>query len=74
MTIIKTCCALHNYVRDRDGVRLEDTLEIRGLQERDEEPSYQLHRGGNAAYVYRNRFAQYFSSAEGALSWQDSKI
>lgn len=26
--IIKTCCALHNYVRSRDGFRLEDSLSI----------------------------------------------
>ncbi|XP_063865375.1 uncharacterized protein LOC135103260 [Scylla paramamosain] len=24
--IIKACCVLHNFVRDRDGVRIEDTL------------------------------------------------
>uniref|UniRef100_A0A0P4VZE0 DDE Tnp4 domain-containing protein n=1 Tax=Scylla olivacea TaxID=85551 RepID=A0A0P4VZE0_SCYOL len=29
--IIKACCVLHNFVRDRDGVRIEDTLTVEGL-------------------------------------------
>lgn len=31
MAVIKACCALHNYIRDRDGVRFQDTLQITGL-------------------------------------------
>ncbi|GBP48537.1 hypothetical protein EVAR_38509_1 [Eumeta japonica] len=30
---MKTCCVLHNYVRERDGYKFEDTLCIPGLEE-----------------------------------------
>ncbi|KAG8240304.1 hypothetical protein J437_LFUL014354 [Ladona fulva] len=29
--IIKTCCLLHNFVRDRDGYRFEDIFSVHGL-------------------------------------------
>lgn len=29
--LIKTCCALHNYVRSRDGFNIQDVLSIEGL-------------------------------------------
>ncbi|KAJ8893468.1 hypothetical protein PR048_006066 [Dryococelus australis] len=32
-TIIKTCCLLHNFVRERDGVKFKDTLTVRGFAE-----------------------------------------
>lgn len=28
--LVKTCCALHNFVRARDGFNIEDTMAIEG--------------------------------------------
>lgn len=28
--IVKTCCVLHNFVMDRDGYNVEDTLSVEG--------------------------------------------
>lgn len=65
VNIVKVCCALHNFVRDRDGVRFKDTLEISELFDGEvvEPPT----RGRKAAYKYRYKFAEYFSSPSGAL-------
>lgn len=30
--IVKCCCVLHNYVRDQDGYKFEDTLTITGME------------------------------------------
>lgn len=74
ISVIKAACALHNYVRDRDGVRFQDTLEINGLYDDDAETNNSLQRGTKAAYAYRNDFASYFCSPEGSVPWQGSKI
>ena len=29
--IIKVCCVLHNFVRDRDGIQTEDSLTVEGF-------------------------------------------
>jgi len=74
-TAIKTCCALHNFVRDRDGVRFEDTLDVTGLYDINPENDTQFRtrpRGPKAAYMYRDAFAKYFNSPEGAVPWQHS--
>lgn len=31
ITIVKACCVLHNFIRERDGYRVEDTLTVAGL-------------------------------------------
>lgn len=31
VAIIKTCCALHNFVHVRNGFKFEDTLTVTGL-------------------------------------------
>lgn len=68
ISIVKVCCALHNFVRDRDGIRFEDTLEITGLFDND--VNTKQVRGRPTAYMYRDKFAQYFSSSSGSLPWQ----
>lgn len=75
ISLIKTCCALHNFVRDRDGVHFDDTLDITGLFNINYEANanvQQLPRGSKQAYKYRDAFAQYFTSPEGSLPWQNT--
>lgn len=74
ISIVKTCCALHNYVRDRDGVQFEDLLDVTGffnITEENENSSVTQVRGPNKAYQFRNGFAQYFMSTEGTIPWQN---
>lgn len=33
--ITKCCCLLHNFVRDRDGFKFDDTLSITGMEDLD---------------------------------------
>ncbi|XP_015378544.1 PREDICTED: uncharacterized protein LOC107172762, partial [Diuraphis noxia] len=35
VNIVKCCCVLHNFVRDRDGFSIDDTLIINGFEEFD---------------------------------------
>lgn len=72
VAFIKACCALHNFVRVRDGFKFEDTLTITGLY--DIQRNQQENRGHKSAYKYRDAFADHFSSPVGAVSWQDTKI
>ncbi|KAJ8882884.1 hypothetical protein PR048_014707 [Dryococelus australis] len=66
-TLVTACCALHNFVRERDGVDFDCTLSIIGLEEGDA-----LIQPANMPYALtiREKFAQYFSSEEGSLPWQ----
>lgn len=68
--IIKTCCVLHNFVRDRDGYQFEDSFQVRGFTDMAKNPA----QGGRVANNIRSKFAQYFMSPEGQLSWQMQKI
>ncbi len=68
--IIKACCVLHNFVRDRDGVRIEDTLTVEGLF--DMEPA--AGPTSRLASHLRDKFADYFVSDQGALPWQLQRI
>ncbi|CAH1980922.1 unnamed protein product [Acanthoscelides obtectus] len=69
--IVKACIILHNYVRDRDGYRIEDTTTIIGLEEVQGETTT---RGGVRANNIRNILCQYFVSSVGSVPWQMSKI
>lgn len=69
-SIVKVCCVLHNYVRDRDGFHTEDTLTINGLF--DSNPDIEPLR--KKAIVLRDKFAAYFVSEEGAVPWQMDRI
>lgn len=68
--IIRACCVLHNFVRNRDGVDFENTLNVIGLNE-DERVTRECER---SAFAIREKFAQYFSSAEGSVPWQNNFI
>ncbi|KAJ8884113.1 hypothetical protein PR048_015970 [Dryococelus australis] len=71
-SIVKVCCVLHNFVRDRNGVRFEDTLEITGLY--DSDIIVPVIREKPAAYLYRDNFADYFQNPMGSVPWQTNFI
>lgn len=65
--IIKTCCVLHNYVRERDGFKLEDTLHVPvTIEKLPTCPS----RGNRTSTQDRDRFTDYFVG-EGLVPWQN---
>lgn len=66
--IVKACCVLHNFIRLRDGYRIEDTLTIEGMVDL---PAVPTNRSGHAL---REHFAEYFVSPIGSVPWQDSCI
>jgi len=68
--IVKCCCVLHNFVRDRDGFKFDDTLAISGFDEPSIVENYLVHRSLNR---YRDALSNYFVS-EGHLEWQMGKI
>jgi len=71
ITIVKACCVLHNYIRERDGYRVEDTLTVEGFQE------LNLNMNGNSTRsgdMIRDKFANYFVSPSGSVPWQDASI
>ncbi|KAF2894792.1 hypothetical protein ILUMI_11382 [Ignelater luminosus] len=37
-TIVKACCTLHNFVRERDGIDFDNTLNVVRLDEAEAEP------------------------------------
>lgn len=68
--IVKTCCILHNFVRCRDGIQFTDTVYDCPLEGIATNPSDRTILAANI----RNYFANYFTSPQGALSWQYDKI
>lgn len=66
-TFIRACCILHNFIRERDGVDFDNTLNVVGLDEGDAVLQQGNHR---SALTIREKFAQYFSSEEGSVPWQ----
>nr|CAI5869487.1 unnamed protein product [Callosobruchus analis] len=69
--IVKACVVLHNFVRERDGYKIEDTFSVTGLADL---PGADVVREGTAANDVRNIFADYFMSEVGSVSWKTSKI
>ncbi len=69
-SIIRTCCLLHNIVRERDGFRFEDTLTINGLHDSLPVDNTQA---ANSTKCMRTLFKDYFNN-EGAVPWQLKKI
>jgi hypothetical protein len=65
--IVKVCCTHHNFVRDRDGYRIEDTLSVDGLF--DMEPYKQA--SSTRANKLKDKFSDYFMSEEGG-KWKES--
>ncbi|CAH1968365.1 unnamed protein product [Acanthoscelides obtectus] len=68
--IFKACCVLHNFVRKKDGIRVNDELY--------ESPMQSCHPTGTRAKIcglkIRDYFANYFTSPEGSRPWQYDKI
>lgn len=68
--IIKACCILHNYVRERDGYTFEDTLFEAPMADLTEGNAT---RGSVSANQARDMYADYFVT-EGRCAWQDKMI
>ena len=68
--VIRACCALHNFVRERDGVQFEHTLNVEGLIDGD-----RIRQTGcpRLAITVREKFAEYFCSV-GSVSWQNRMV
>lgn len=68
--IVKACCILHNFVRQRDGYNYDDTLTCDGL--------YDLAvcnvRSNRSVNTTREEFSEFFMSAEGQVPWQWGRI
>lgn len=69
--IVKCCCVLHNFVRNRDGFSFDDTLTINGFEEFDVLDTSGINRNTN---LIRDALSHYFMSDEGKLPWQFEKI
>ncbi|XP_071534104.1 uncharacterized protein [Panulirus ornatus] len=68
--IIKAYCILHNYVRERDGYKFEDTLFEAPMADLTEGNAT---RGSVSANQARDMYADYFVT-EGRCAWQDKMI
>ena len=68
--MVKACCTLHNFVRERDGIEFDLSMGATGFGDNE------IHQPGlvRSAVTIRDKFGDYFSSEEGALSWQDRMI
>jgi hypothetical protein len=71
VTIVKANVVLHNFVRERNGYKIEDALRVNGLED---VPDGQSVRWGLTANSLRNKVAVYFLTDPGAVSWQMSQI
>lgn len=68
--IVKSCCVLHNFVRRRDGIRVEDECyecPLEGL-------SGHGLRADYSGIEVRDYFSNYFISPQGSLPWQYDRI
>jgi len=68
---VKASVVPHNFVRERDGYKFEDSLTVTGLED---VPDEQSVCGGLTANTVRNKVADFFLTDAGAASWQMSKI
>lgn len=67
--IVKACCVLHNFVRQREKVNFADILEVNGFEDVDH--AVQVWQGGRYAKENRDKlFCTYFNSEAGKLPWQ----
>lgn len=73
ITLIKTCCALHNFVRSRDGVQFQDILSVQGIVDVDQDTTPPA-RPPLQSTQRRNMLADYFVSEAGSVPWQHKYI
>lgn len=68
--IVKSCCVLHNFVRRKDGIRVEDECYECPL------PGMSLIglRADSAGTEVRDYFANYFISPQGSVPWQYNSV
>lgn len=69
-SLIKTCCLLHNFVRERDGYNFDDIVCVNGLVD---DMRVDNSQPGNATKCVRTVLTEYFLN-EGQLPWQMKKI
>lgn len=67
--IVKTCCILHNFVREHDGYHFEDTLHTIITDGH----ITSNRRATRSSVNYRNLFADYFVG-EGQVPWQNNLV
>lgn len=70
-TVVKACCVLHNFVRERDGFKADNmTTQGPGLQ-----PIHSSSRRAvGSAQTVHDDMAQYFLSVGGSVSWQRERM
>lgn len=69
--VVKAACALHNFVRARDGYNFEDSLTHYFENTPFKCPQ---HRSTNQGRNIRDQFATYFVSPSGEVPWQYTRI
>lgn len=72
--LVKTCCVLHNFVRSRDGVNIQETMSVEGFIEIGQDVSELTPRATNQSINARNSLADYFVSDNGSVPWQTNYI
>lgn len=70
INIVKCCCVLHNFVRDRDGYDFEDSLTVTGMEDIKLD-NLNVNKSINR---YRDALTNYFNSELGQVAWQIEKI
>lgn len=70
--VVKTCCSLHNYVRVRDGINIQDVMSVTGFV--DAEQDRGTTSTTNQYIQTRNKLADYFVSDVGSVHWQNNYI
>lgn len=75
--IVKTCCLLQNFIHKEEGIinsiSSDSTTENLNSDLR-QLPRSNSVRGSKTSNMIRNKFAEYFVSPEGRLSWQNQYI
>lgn len=70
IAIVKACCVLHNYIREKDGYRIQDTLTVVGFEDLTLKTNSNIRPGD----AIRDKFSNYFVSPVGSVPWQDDCI
>jgi hypothetical protein len=69
-SIVKACCVLHNYVRQKDSIHFMDTVYECPFESI---PPYGVRRNISGINI-RDYFASYFTSPQGAVPRQYKKV